>query len=251
MGLNAVCVYSPHLPFLRNKGHPSRYTTEPGLAQRQFHTLFRSVLSSLDSLNGLSDKLQGIRLVGNKDPHSDMAKRSPASNAKASRRNKKWNLNSPTNDAFDSEEEEVPKIASAGTLSKLATARNLVKNTRLRTIAISFDATFRESLSVQQRKELLYQIEKDANALGVLRYLCFMYLAMPAEEETNNANIFKQTFLQQLCTRLSEPELSSKANQIQLSHLDFYLQTHPLPDDIREISETFQSGLATPCVQKI
>ncbi len=136
------------------------------------------------------EKVQGIRLICKKDPHSDMVKRSRASNANSKRRKKKQNPNSSVNDASDSEEHQVPKIATAGTLSKIATARNLVKNTRLRTITTSFDATFRESLSVQQRKELLHQIEKDANALGVLGHLCFVYLAMLAEQETDNANIF-------------------------------------------------------------
>ncbi len=66
-----------------------------------------------------------------------------------------------------------------------------------------------------------------------------MYLATLAEQETENANIFNPTFLQQLCTRLSEQELSSKSTQVQVPHLDLYLQTHPLPNDVRDILKDF------------
>ncbi len=98
------------------------------------------------------EKVQGTRLIGKKDPLSDMVKRSRASNANTKRKKKKRNPSSSANDASYSEEHHVPKIATAGTLSKIATARNLVKKTRLRTITTSFDATFRKCLPVQQRK---------------------------------------------------------------------------------------------------
>ncbi len=62
---------------------------------------------------------------------------------------------------------------------------------------------------------------------------------MLAEQETDNADIFNQTFLQQLCTRFFEKELRSKANPIQGPHLDLYLQIHPLTDDVREILRDF------------
>ncbi len=118
-------------------------------------------------------------------------------------------------------------------------ARNLVKNTRLRTITTYFDAIFRRILSMQQRNELLRQIEQGANALGVLWHIFFVYLAMLAEQGMDNANIFKQTFLPQLCTRFSDQELSSKTNPIQFPHLDLYLQRHPFPVYARKILRDF------------